>query len=530
MNGNPRPRQAADSVRSIAPLKLLFPRRLDLVCKYLYFRELASGTDGTARGTSSATRLYERHITKRTGGIEPPDPFLPASKHVDKVSVADYERQAKNLLAGMKANGFDPETPVTYFRDGTLGNGAHRISAALALDIPVFARLEEGHGTAWGFRWFLENGFSSDELQTILYWYTHLKIDDVVVFVFYAPARNHWDLFADMIAKVFYVVGQIDLPIDSPLGMYELVHDLYGTLEPLSSTGVINRKALLLAMTQPQAVRVLVAERRDSADDIYTIATTAKNRCRELARDTVAPDAFLSAHAASSKAETSNLAGVLLSPNNLHQLSRRRSPGLRAEFGRWLAECREACIRSEIGPDDICVVGSSSLEVVGVRPSTDIDFTLKSHYRKSRYGTGVSHLTPVVDIVTAGYHRSRERPAISDDELVDNPDLHFRFRGLKFANPEIVLDQKDFYRREKDVRDVELAARALDTTERVLFNPSFQLASCTETLIRQLTDGRPDIGVPTTPRLMSAVMRRSRNYLRRKARTLARRIRGSEDI
>ena len=525
MNGRPIPRREADRVHSIAPLKLLSPRRLDLVCKYLFFRELASATGATDRTTSSAARLYEKHIIKRTGGIEPPDPFLSASNTVDKVSVADYVRHAKNLLASMKANGFDPKAAVTYFRDGTLGNGAHRISAALALDIPVFARLEEGQGTAWGFGWFLENDFTADELQTILYWYTQLKIDDVVTFVFYSPARDYWDLFAEMIAKVFRVVGQIDIPIDSPSGMYELVHDLYGTLEPLSSTGVINRKALLLAMTQPQAVRVLVAERRDSFDDIYTIATTAKNSCRELARDTVAPGSYLSAHAASSKAETLNLAGVLLSPNNLHQLGRRRSAGLRAEFGRWLGECREVCIRSRIGLDDICVVGSSPLEVLGVRPSTDIDVTVKSRYRKSHYGSGVSHLTPVVDIVTAGYHRSRER-SISDDELIDNPDLHFRFRGLKFANPEIVLDQKEFYRRDKDVRDIEMARRVLDSAEPAPFNPTFELASCTETLIRQLTDGRPDIEVPTPPRLVTRVMRRSSNFLRRRARSLARRIRG----
>ncbi len=342
-----------------------------------------------------------------------------------------------------------------------------------------------------------------------------------MVFVFFSPARKYWDLFEETIAKVLYVVGQSDISIDSPLGMYELVHDLYGTLEPLSSTGVINRKALLLAMTQPQAVRVIVAERRNALDDLCNVAATAKNSCRELARDTVAPGSYLSAHAASSKAETLNLAGVLLSTNNLRQLSRRRSAGVRAEFVRWLAECREACGRSGIALEEICVVGSSPLEVLGVRPSTDIDLTLKSHYRKARYGSGVSHLTPVVDIVTAGYHRSRERPLISDDQLIDSPDFHFRFRGFKFANPEIVLEQKAFYRRDKDVRDLERAARVLEAAESAPFNPSFELASCTEILIRELTDGRPDVST-AAPRLVPRVVKRSGDFLRRRVQTLIR--------
>lgn len=99
-------------------------------------------------------------------------------------------------------------------------------------------------------------------------------------------------------------------------------------------------------------------------------AVTTKTSCRDLARDTVAPGSFLSAHAASSRVETLNLARVLLSPNNLRQLSRRRAAAVRAEFVQWLAECRETCGRSGIGLDDICIVGSSPLEVIGIRPST----------------------------------------------------------------------------------------------------------------------------------------------------------------
>ena len=421
---------------------------------------------------------------------------------------------AKLLLASLQSNGFDPNDAVTYFADGTLGNGAHRIAAALALNTPVFAKLHEGRGTGWAFNWFVENGFTTEELQRILYTYTHLKADDVVVFVFYAPARTYWDLFEKTIAQAFYVVGRTDVTIDSQLGMYELVHDLYATLEPLSSTGVINRKALLLAMATPLAVRVVVAERRGAVDDVYAVAATTKNSCRDLARDTVAPGSFLSAHAASSKAETLNLARVLLSPNNLRQLSRRRAAGVRTQFGGWLAECREACVRSGIAVDDICIVGSSPLEVIGVRPSTDVDFTLKSHYRRAGYGSGVSHLTPVVDIVTAGYHRSHERPVIPDDELIENPRHHFIFRGFKFANPEIVLEQKHFYRRDKDVRDIELATRLHASAVHVSFDPSVALAGCTETLIRELTVGSSGLVTTRTRRLALPGLRRFRDSLR----------------
>jgi hypothetical protein len=210
-----------------------------------------------------------------------------------------------------------------------------------------------------------------------------------------------------------------------------------------------------------------------------------------MSADTVAPSSYLAVHASSSLEETLNLAGVLLSPNGLRQLGRRPSAGSRPELLDWLRECRRTCLAAGIALDDICVVGSSPLEVVGVRPSTDVDFTLKSRYRTERYGMGVSHLTPVVDIVTAGYHRSREGAAIADDELIDNPDFHFMFRGLKFANPEIVLDQKDFYRRDKDVKDLEAASAAFAAPRAESFDPAFEFASSTEVLIRELTGQGP---------------------------------------
>jgi hypothetical protein len=515
-------------VHAIDPLQLVSPSRLDLVCKYLYFRELAASTDrDAAQDPSFAARLYEKHIVRRTGGIEPADPFQSAPGAGDKQSVADYLHHARLLLASLQTNGFDPNAAVTYFPNGTLGNGAHRISAALALGKPVFAKRQEGRGTAWPFAWFVDNGFTVEELQTLLYSYTHLKADAVAVFVFYSPARPFWDAFQQAVSQAFYVVGQVDVSPGTQLGIYELIHDLYGTLQPLSSTDVINRKALLLAMSPPFAVRVVVAERKDAGDDLYSVATTTKTRCRDLARDIVAPESFLSAHAGSSKTETLNLARALLSPNNLRQLSRRRSVGVRAVFGEWLAECRAACARSSIALDDICIVGSSPLEVIGVRPSTDVDFTVKSVYRKQRYGSGVTHLAPAVDIVTEGYHRSRERAAISDDDMIETPDHHFMFRGFKFANPEIVLDQKQFYRRDKDVRDVE-AARAVSLGDPVPFDPAVAFAACSETLFRELTAGTP-VGTPSTvpapPRSELSTLARLRQLVPSRLRALARRVR-----
>lgn len=506
-------------IEELHPTKLLSRRRMDLVCKYLYFRELVAARPAHGSKPSIAERMYEKHIQRRTGGIEPPDPYQTHSDSVVKTSLADYTSQARTLLASLQSTGFDRSAAITYFRDGTLGNGAHRLSAALALNTPVYARVGQAGGTAWPFSWFVENGFTFEELQRLLYTYTHLKRDDVVVFVLYSPSQQYWDRFGQVISQRFYSVGHLDVSVESPLAMYELIHDLYGTTDTVSAPSLINRKALLLAMA-PLTVRVVVAERHREDQDFYAVANSTKTECRQLARDVVAPEIYLSAHASSSREETLNLAGVLLSANNLRQLRRRVSAGTRAEFGEWLTDCRRSCAREGISIDDICVVGSSPLEVVGVRPSTDVDFTLKSDYRREKYGRGVTRLSPAVDIVTADYHRRRNGPAIDDDELIDNPDWHFRYRGMKFANPEVVLDQKEYYRREKDVRDLEEAGRRLGAIEPVAFNAAFHFAACTEALLRlttgvspqrALTDAMPAASLAT---MVKSILRRVGRRLR----------------
>ncbi|MFZ5802106.1 MAG: hypothetical protein ACOY3K_03215 [Candidatus Omnitrophota bacterium] len=127
---------------------------------------------------------------------------------------------------------------------------------------------------------------------------------------------------------------------------------------------------------------------------------------------------------------------------------------MRAELLDWLVELRRTCNEQKIPIEDICIVGSSPLEVLGVRNSTDIDITIKQKLRTDKYGNGITHLSNNIDIVTEGYHRSHLNPHIKDDRLITDPEKHFIFRGFKFANTEIVLERKAFSRREKDEKDI----------------------------------------------------------------------------
>jgi hypothetical protein len=134
---------------------------------------------------------------------------------------------------------------------------------------------------------------------------------------------------------------------------------------------------------------------------------------------------------------------------------------------------------------DFCIVGSAPLELAGIRPSTDIDITLTSERRKP-FGSGITKLSANVDVVTEGYHRRLDGATVTDDMLIHDTEFHFIYRGFKFANPDIILDRKTFSRRDKDLKDIELAKRAANSKKRADFNPQMELNLLNEITARNV--------------------------------------------
>ncbi|MFZ5802107.1 MAG: hypothetical protein ACOY3K_03220 [Candidatus Omnitrophota bacterium] len=269
------------------PLRFVSSKRLDLICKYMYFSEIFGDSNPI---NSAVERLYEKHILCRTCGIEPKDIWGSGSV---KKSIEDYKIHAKRLLQDLRINGFHNNAPIPYYSNGLIANGAHRVAAALMLDIPVFAKLVglEG-GETWDFEWFVINKFSTEELQRILYTYAQLKQHDVVIFVLYSPAEEFWHNYECLINQRLNIVGSIELQAPNQVVMYDLIHDLYATTDVLSSHSLINRKALLLAMEKSLKIRVVLAERKSYLNDIYRTSIDIKNICRNLSHRRVSRDSF----------------------------------------------------------------------------------------------------------------------------------------------------------------------------------------------------------------------------------------------
>ncbi len=117
------------------------------------------------------------------------------------------------------------------------------------------------------------------------------------------------------------------------------------------------------------------------------------------------------------------------------------------------------CQENNIRTKDICVVGSSLLELKGIRHAHDIDVCVSEQLGK-KFSTGAQKLLcddDSLEKVGRGWFKdSRGNILVSDDQIIYDSDCHFTYQDIKFVNLEFVYYKKKIAMRDKDVRDLAL--------------------------------------------------------------------------
>jgi hypothetical protein len=434
--------------RVVDPRALGLKHRFDVVAKYLYCRSRLGRLPPWVNVDVRA--LYAKHIHIRTGGAEPGDESR-------KGSLADFLGQFDALIDDMARRGFDPAHPIPLSsEDGLPRNGAHRLAAALAVGCDVAVIRQDGAGGRWPYEWFRNCGFAAEELNVLLRGWAEIKAEHAGVVLLWSPVEAAWPQIEARVDDAMSVVAARTVDLPRP-AFEELVRDIYSFDWGPQIGENIARKIGLLAAHAPR-LRVLFTERPAGSPD--DLPRALKSEIRDAWQHLSAVDRYTTVHVSESAMEARHLMAIFASENNMRWL------GLRAERPTLDANLVEmARLARDRGVDplnDCCVVGSSVLDALGLRAADDVDFTLRSTLRFEHFDGGVTRLGPKVDVVSFNYPRSfSTQAAATDDELIDDPSLHFRVRGIRFADPRVVLARKQHQRRDKDLRDVALLAQLL---------------------------------------------------------------------
>lgn len=151
------------------PLFFLNNDRLDIVCKYLFFKNLYY-----QENNQYIKFLYTKHILERTKGKEPRDPNLPFLEQ--KNSIEDYLLSCNILLGNISKNGYDFNFPIFYTNTRII-NGAHRIACSILFDIkvPCIFVSNDKKFKNWGVEWFVDHNFNTLDIAYLKKEYSRLK-------------------------------------------------------------------------------------------------------------------------------------------------------------------------------------------------------------------------------------------------------------------------------------------------------------------------------------------------------------------
>lgn len=429
------------------PIDFFTPDRLDLIVKYLQAKNYLSSIYN-----KDVEDLYIRHIIMRTGGIEPEDCL---THKTDKTSVMDYLNSFKNLILDMKQNGFNPKYPIPVDKHKKMLNGAHRIAAALALNIKEIPT-EEVQGVSfcpWDFNWFQENGFSVEDKQRILKGYVDLHLENCSIFVIWQPALRYYGHIQKLIQDHLDIVGSFDLDFeDNYLAFENAILDIYDVSKIDGGFSTIYNKIKMLE-NYYLSFKVIVVKNRETKDDIFSLSKKTKHAIRKIFDSMISSDHFITLHSSDTVNELKLLNEILLSPNNMKYLRKRNHNLYDLSFLTYIQNFKKMCQNQNLNSDDTIIVGSGPLAALGIKSVSDLDFVVLEKYR-NKYGDEPKKMYESIDLATKKYHRNGTSHYYTDDELIQNPDCHFIVNGIKFCNLDIVKERKKFSAREKDIRHV----------------------------------------------------------------------------
>lgn len=394
--------------------------------------------------------LYKRHIAYRTGGVED-----------HKSSINDYVEEFHALIDDIRINGFDENYPIPVSRhNGIILDGAHRLACCLYFKKSAYVEYMDIEGSKWDYKWLLKNGFQSD-LDKIYKEYIRIKSANTFIAILWGPIRNHWDEVERIISKKHTIVGRMDFSFSSSVFL-SVLEEIYAYEFGIRMSSRIEEKGRFLLRFPSEFAMILfdVREPNYFYEDETLVCKQVlelKNGIRDDMNSIVEKERFATIHTSDNEGHTAYLSSLLLSENNLKVISNKDLNKPREEFLSWLEEYMRVMEDYGLSKEECCIVGSSSLEVLGIRKSTDIDFIISEQKRDSYFPDTFLQLSANVDIASRGYHeKSNKEITFTDNQIIFDEDKHFYFRGLKFAALDIIKDRKSFERRPKDMKDIML--------------------------------------------------------------------------
>jgi hypothetical protein len=431
INANPTPLNYKEK---ITPVLLIHPKRFDLAIKLLFGQIFANFGEH-----EWINRLYSRHIFIITGKTTP---VREAGNQPPKIGYNAFITAFESLIKDK--SGVRESIPV--LQNGVIQNGAHRVAASIVnkKKIPIEISKKD-RGVNSSFQIYKKSWKNIRGIKRTLMDFSALTL-----------VKEALDLQIIIIFPLSKSKSQINKDINENLHViycnsYKLFHKAQTKL--IDTLYFHQKKAASDTSEWKNSVEKLRKDRFNYKRNIslYVIQPRYASEVAEF-KTCLRTKYGLSngsIHSTDSLYEVTSISELLFHRTNTFINRFDISSGIE----EMLANLK--VLSERLGsPENLCVVGGSVLQVLGIRQARDLDIVVNTQF--------INGSQDFADFKGLDIHNLYfEEYGFNINELLSNPKYYFKVEGFKFLSPTTLLKFKLLRRNKKDFFDIKSIAIVL---------------------------------------------------------------------
>lgn len=418
LNSNMRKKLNRDkyTISTIAAKKLITNERVDIFIKYLYALSIINEDNNTFLES-----LYCEHIKAFNHFVE--------ADSTGKVGKESFVSNFKNIIESIKRNGFDSNYCIPVSENLIPLDGAHRIAAAAALNLDVTVVNLELKDEKYNIDFFRSRGLNESLLDYITTQFAFFLPNSYMVLVW--PRANAKDEeIRNILNRNGTIINRknIRLSYNGLVNFQRIVYKREKWLGNYSNDFEgVHTKASQCYSTNGILRAFLFQSNADlikMKDEIRVLYKVGKH----------------AVHINDTHEETVEISQLVFNENANHFIN----CSVRKEqkvFNRLFEEYLHCIEQKKIDCKSVALIGGI-IPLYGIRDAKDLDYISTKQIPES--------FNDNIELET----KKLKYSSYSVQEIINNPKLHFVFKGVKFASLNVILEIKEKRNNDSDKRDV----------------------------------------------------------------------------
>lgn len=409
------------ALSDVNALDLLTWNRFDLAFKLFYL-------DTQNALPKLAEEVYKYDINAQTLGK-----FVEVGNEQNKSDFNKYVEKFKKICEAIEVGGFNAEESIVPVSpDGTILNGAHRVTAAIKNKKSVKVASIDIPAAVSDYKYFYKRNVPSEILDLVAKKYIEYSENIFIAFL-WPSGKGYKEEVESAFSRVVYK-KEIEL---SENGAFNLLFELYNHMDWVGNekNGYkgIQRK-LIECFPNFNKFTVIVFQ-SDSIEDVRKI----KERVRNIYNL-----GYSSIHITDTKEEALNISRYLFNKNGLHFLNY-AFPRKFKQTQTCIEQIDRFIAQNGLDAKNIVMDGSITLALYGLRESKDIDYFVNDNSAVTvSFPEFEKHDTELT------FHNAKK------DQLIFDSHYYFHYRGLKFISFAQLFEMKKKRNGIKDITDCKM--------------------------------------------------------------------------